>query len=324
MAEDLKDHTSEIISALSQMEKINKGIGQRWKALAYAKAIRSIKEYGQPIYRLEDVRELEGIGKSIYDKIGEIIETDKLEAIEELAEKNEILTIFTGIHGVGPETAKKWLEKGYTSLTDLKKEKLTSAQKMGIKYYDDFMEKIPRKQIDHIKAHLKYVVDCINKSSNINLQFLITGSYRRGAKESGDIDIIMFEKNDKLDKEFLIELLKEYNIISDELSSGSHKFMGVTKLLGTFPARRLDIEWVTYESLPYAMLYFTGSAQFNTMIRGKAKEKGWTLNEKGLFRRNGSNVMEGEIGTGQQNEITEADILSKLGIDMKYSNPKNR
>lgn len=52
-------------------------------------------------------------------------------------------------------------------------------------------------------------------------------------------------------------------------------------------ARRLDIKVCPLSQLPFALLSFTGSAQFNKGIRTHAKRKGWKLSDKELVRRSG-------------------------------------
>ena len=76
---------------------------------------------------------------------------------------------------------------------------------------------------------------------------------------------------------------------------------------------RLDIQKIDHKRYPFALLYFTGNKYFNLFIRNKAKEKGYKLNEFGLFKNNKQ----------IQKEIkTEKDILEFL--DLKYLKPSDR
>ena len=74
---------------------------------------------------------------------------------------------------------------------------------------------------------------------------------------------------------------------------------------------RVDIIIVPYESLPTALLHFTGSADFNQKIRLYAKKLCYMLNEYGLFK-----------GTKRIMVNSEKDVFDKLML--KYVPPNER
>ena len=80
--------------------------------------------------------------------------------------------------------------------------------------------------------------------------------------------------------------------------------------------RRLDIRFVPYESWSSALLYFTGSKDFNQKMRYHAKQLGYKLNEYGLYKINqdGSETL---INTN-----SEKDIFMELKL--KYVTPSKR
>ena len=106
----------------------------------------------------------------------------------------------------------------------------------------------------------------------------------RGAKTSGDIDMIITnsEDNSNIFKEF-IEALESKGILVDILSKGSKKSMAVGKI-GDTPARRLDFMYSSPVEFPFATLYFTGSKAFNVVMRQRAVDLGYTMNEHGLYK----------------------------------------
>lgn len=58
------------------------------------------------------------------------------------------ISLFGEIWGIGPATALKLYEKGYRTLDDLKNESsLTHAQKIGLQYFDDIKQRIPRREV---------------------------------------------------------------------------------------------------------------------------------------------------------------------------------
>jgi DNA polymerase/3'-5' exonuclease PolX len=88
------------------------------------------------------------------------------------------------------------------------------------------------------------------------------------------------------------------------------KFMGFSRYLDNYP-RRIDIRFISYDSYPAALLYFTGSGDFNKKMRQIAKNKGYKLSEYGLFKDDIMIKVE-----------TERDIFHKL--DMEYLPPRLR
>jgi DNA polymerase/3'-5' exonuclease PolX len=88
--------------------------------------------------------------------------------------------------------------------------------------------------------------------------------------------------------------------------------MGVCEHPDVKIARRIDIRFVSYPSFYAALLYFTGSCDFNKHMRTVALKKRYTLNEYGLYKFSGE-----IISTNSEEEIF--DIL-----EMKYLSPKDR
>ena len=277
----------------------------KYRKRAYENAADAIRRHTVPITSgLQAQREIKGIGKSIGAKIDEIIATGKLQFLTERPEididKNKILELFKGIHGVGDVTANKWYELGYRNLEDLKGiyNSMTNAQKLGYYYYHHLNERIPRAEIDQINL--------IIGERWKNIEYEITGSYRRGEPSSGDIDILV--KNNNLSIETLVNLLGD--LIIGTLASGPTKYMGILKF--NEKARRIDIRLVDEVAWPYALLYFTGSKQLNIEMRAKAQSMGLTMNEYGMVGPNNTNYI----------AKTERDIFNYLG--MPYLEPIER
>jgi DNA polymerase IV len=96
--------------------------------------------------------------------------------------------LFLGIYGVGPKKAREWVLKGYTTLEEVReKEKLSEAQKVGVERHADFAARIPREEV---KEHGR-VVEEVAREIDKELVLEVMGSYRRGAKSCGDIDIMI-------------------------------------------------------------------------------------------------------------------------------------
>jgi DNA polymerase/3'-5' exonuclease PolX len=63
--------------------------------------------------------------------------------------------------------------------------------------------------------------------------------------------------------------------------------MGICKLGDDGLLRRIDVRYMPYNSYYSAILYFTGSKDFNRKMRQIAISMGYKLNEYGLYDENG-------------------------------------
>ena len=309
-------YNDEFISLLGQLEKLMIRKGEPMRARAYQKAQQSLMLYDKPITDLKQIADLKGIGKTILAKFQEYIDTGKLQAIEK--EKENPMFIFTNIYGVGPKKAQDLIKKGITTIAQLreKQSELNDKQKLGLQYYEDIETRIPRSEIDEYNSVLNKLFTGL-KFPNASME--IVGSYRRGAKDSGDIDIIMTDKEDnpELLSTFVEKLVSE-GILLHKLTDGKTKVLAIAKLPGKKIARRVDLLYTPPQEYAFAILYFTGSKVFNTVMRQRALDRGFTLNEHGIYK-----IVSGKKGAKVDQEFpTEKSIFDFL--EMKFKTPEER
>lgn len=317
------NHNKLVTDHLEKLEKICLGSGDRWRGYAYRKAANILKGLGYNVGSKEEAMKLRGIGKSIAEKIGEIISTGKLRKLEALQgeERIQILSTFMGIFGVGQSTANKWMSMGYKTLEDLEKNaSLTYAQAVGLKFYNEFQLRIPREEMERICGKIKGEIRKIDEDFVVE----ICGSYRRGKLDCGDIDLIITHKRPSSLKNILllsIPKLHEAGILTHDfvsISHGSDKYMGVCQASPSEPHRRIDILTVSPSEWPFALLYFTGSGHFNRSMRFWAGKRGYSLSQHGL-RVNYGNDNKGPYIAGIS---TELQIFQALGLE--YRPPQDR
>ena len=93
--------------------------------------------------------------------------------------------------------------------------------------------------------------------------------------------------------------------------------MGFCKLSKKPFARRIDMRCIDRDSLPCALLYFTGSGEFNKNMRSFANSKGLTINEYGVFK------LKSDGSKGKSIPVnSEEDVFALLGKE--YIAPENR
>lgn len=310
------------LKILADYERINK---EPFKVKAYEKVISSIELFDKKIETLEDIKLLKGVGKKIEDKIIEFLNTGNIEeVVSVLNDPKYILgNKLKGIYGVGPAKITELMTK-IEDFEELKEhpELLNDKQKIGLKYYDDMNLRIPMAEG---KQHLKIVGKILNTLYS-GIEFEFVGSFRRKNKDMGDIDILIKNRKGLVLKD-VIKQLEDKSYIIEKLAQGNNKFMGICRLSPELPARRIDILVADPSYYYFALLYFTGSYNFNIYMRKIALTKGLSLSEYGF-----KEAVAGAAGAGvatNKNIIdtsdsinSEEDIFKYLG--MVYVEPHRR
>jgi len=273
------------IQVLGQMAQQTGAKGENFKCRAYKKAQETIMGLSENITKLEDIEGQPGIGKSILETLSKAIVTQPVVGTQKVVE--DPLIVLTGVYGIGPKKAAELVESGITTIADLRKVQqkvLNDKQIIGLKYYEDVLKRIPRSEIDEYDKVLKKTL--IQTLSTYGFEkddcrYEIVGSYRRGATDSGDIDIIITSKSPQIFI-LLIDRLIKSKVILEVLSRGPSKCLVMAQIPGASAVRRVDFLYSPPNEYAFSILYFTGSKEFNTVMRGRALKYGLTLNEHGF------------------------------------------
>jgi NAD-dependent DNA ligase/DNA polymerase/3'-5' exonuclease PolX len=305
-----------LLGILGQLEDLMKLKGEPFRARAYHNAAETIMLYQEPITDIKQLKGKPGIGKTIMEKFNEYLTTGKLKTLERA--KGDPLYLFPKIYGIGPKKAKQLVDAGVTTLAELRErqdELLNTNQKLGLKYFEDIEKRIPRAEINE---YSEILADVFSRLKHVGSRFEIVGSYRRGAKDSGDIDIIVTnDQNDSSIFNKFIEALQKRGIIIQILTKGKTKSMVMGQLPGQTP-RRLDFMYASPAEYSFAILYFTGSKSVNVVMRQRALDLGYSMNEHGLYKMNGKKK-------GPRLDVmfpTERSIFEFLGLE--YKKPTER
>ncbi|XP_010874808.1 DNA polymerase beta [Esox lucius] len=319
---------TDFLTELANYERnVNRAIH---KYNAYRKAASSISKYPQKLRNGDEAKKLDGVGKEIAKKIDEFLQTGTLKKLEKIRndDTSSSINFLTRVTGIGPAAARKFFDEGVKTLEDLKniEHKLNHHQQIGLKYFEEFEKRIPRAEMTKMETLI------LQELKLVDTEYIgtICGSYRRGAESSGDIDILLThpkytsvdEKQPKL-LHAVVEHFESIGFITETLSKGDTKFMGVCQLQQNaedeeeYLHRRIDIRLIPKDQYYCGVLYFTGSDIFNKNMRTHALEKGFTLNEY-TIRPVGVTGMAGEPLMVD----SEKDIFDY--IQWKYREPKER
>ncbi len=289
----------------------------RFRIRAYREAASTIGGLSKNISSFtedEDITDLPGIGEDLAAKVREIIDTGTLEQLEEL--KKEVhpeITELLKISGLGAERVRALHEKlNITSLEDLeeaaKNEKIRTIEGFGAKTEKKILEDIERAKslqerllLSEARQIATPLVDYLKNYERVG-KVTVAGSYRRWNATVGDLDIVVVHEKGK---EF-IDYFGKYENIDKVVSKGKTRSTILLK-----SGLQVDLRVVPEKSYGAALLYFTGSRPHTLSLRKIAMDKGYKLNEYGLFK--GEKVMAGK---------TEKAIYTRLGLN--YIEPELR
>jgi DNA polymerase (family 10) len=284
---------------------------------AYEKAAQNVEGLSETIENFikEDrLKQIPGVGKDLSGKIKEIAATGKLKFYEDL-KKNipDGLLELLRVPSVGPKTAKLLYEE--LKIRDLKgleqaiqknrlkgifgiKEKTVENIAKGIEVLKRGKE---RMTLGQAMLAAEEFMGAIKKLPEVQ-KISAAGSLRRQKETVRDIDILVVSKKPKKIMQAFVKLKSVKDILAEGETKASVR---------TDDDVQVDCRVMEDKSFGAALLYFTGSKNFNIKIRQLAIKKGLKVNEYGVFRK-------GKFIAGR----TEEEIFKLLG--MPYIEPEMR
>ena len=288
-----------------------------FKIRAYRTAAETIAHHPDSVAALPAAERLAlpGIGKDLAAKIGELVDTGVVKYHQELLEEFPP-TILDLLHlqGVGPKTvALLYHQLGIRTLDDLeaaaREGRLRQLKGMGSKKETQILRAIEERTR---VAGRRLAAEAYDTAAALvawlreqapGATIAMVGSLRRGCETCGDLDILAAGAPPEIMAAFT-----GYRLVERVIAHGDTK--SSVRLWGGFQA---DLRLVPAESAGAALQYFTGSKAHNIALRDRAIQRGWKLNEYGLYRNDDGTVVAG---------ATEESIYEAL--DMAFVPPELR
>ncbi len=270
----------ETIATLLELEEENP-----FKIRAYTNAARSLEMWGGNLRELaaEDrLKEIPGVGKAIAGKIAELILTGSSDFYDELRAKFPagLLELFT-LPGLGSKKIKALYEKLQVgSIAELERAcqdgRVAALPGFGKTTQDKLSLTIANRakhagsfQLGQVAAEAERLQDDLRAHPDA-AQVSIAGSYRRRKEIVRDLDFIVATKAPAEVTEFFVR----HPLVESVMARGATKTS--VRLQSGIQA---DLRVVSSAEYPFALGYFTGSKEHNIVLRSRALQRGWTLNE---------------------------------------------
>jgi DNA polymerase (family 10) len=282
-----------------------------FRVLAYRRAATRIRETAGSVAELAlagRAKELSGIGKTIEEKIVQVVEDGEMHA---LTKRKKIVppevVHFMRLPGLGPKTAARiWHELGVTTVEDLKhaaeQEQLRTLAGLGAKTEERILKALAEKKQEPSDRRLLgdglgalLAVVSVLREHSAAVKVSEAGSARRRKETFRDLDIIATAK----DPEALIEYFTKLKWVIEVVAKGPTKATVLSN-----EGLRFDLRVVPPESYGNLLQHFTGSKDHNVALRERAVKDGFSVSEYSIT----------EVETGEElNFEEEAQVYERLG-----------
>ncbi len=316
-----KDEIAEILEQIARLLEL-KGENP-FKIRAYANAARALETLSGDLPKMieEDrLRDVEGIGKAIAEKITTLIQTGRLEYYEKLRDEfpPEIFVLFE-LQGLGAKKIKMLYETlGVSSITKLeracKEGKVAALAGFGTKTSGNILKAIEQRnkslgqfRFGDVMVLAEELLDDL-RSHPLVILAQVAGSYRRKKEIVRDLDFIVSTRNAAgVFKDFVNHPQVESVIARGDTKASVLLTSGI----------QCDLRAVSGAEYPFALNYFTGSKEHNVRMRTRALDRGWSLNEYRFSKAEGR-----ELKKPLPDIHSEDDIYRALGLT--YIQPELR
>ncbi|KAI0433374.1 hypothetical protein F5Y09DRAFT_84666 [Xylaria sp. FL1042] len=215
---------SEFIEQLKKVRTLRTLKGDEVGVRAYSTSIAAVGAYPYLISSASEIARLPGCGPKIVELYKQWKQNGSLDDIQEAASssKMRVLLLFYDIWGVGAKTANDFYNRGWRDLDDIVEfgwDTITRVQQIGVKYYEELQEKIPRAEVEDIGGIILKYANRITEG----FQMVIVGGYRRGKASSGDVDVILSHPDPSATEFFvngLVTSLEKAKYITHTLTLG--------------------------------------------------------------------------------------------------------
>jgi DNA polymerase (family 10) len=263
---------------------------ESFRVLAYRRAATRMRETSGSIAQLAlagRAKELQGIGKTIEEKIVQLVEHGEIEA---LAKKRSgvppEVVLFMRLPGLGPKTAARiWRELGVTTLDELKTaaegERLRTLQGLGAKSEEKILKALAfqaenpdaGRRLLGVGLPAVQAVVSVLRDHPAAVHVSEAGSVRRRKETFRDLDIIATATDPA-------ELTAHFTQLPWVVEVAAHGDTKATVLSND--GLRFDLRVVPPESYGNLLQHFTGAKEHNVAMREDAVRRGLSISEYGV------------------------------------------
>ncbi len=284
-----------------------------FRANSYRRVARTINDLPMDINEVAtrgELTQLDGVGASSAEKVQELLSTGRLSLREELlSQVPESVLRLLAIPTIGPKRAAAlWRDCGICSPDELKlaiqSGQLKSVKGFGPKTVEQIvrgMEFLER-NAGRTRLGMAWKISTLLGGAVLAMKGVeraeFAGSLRRGCETVGDLDLLCSAD----DAEKVVRQFAKLPHVTEVLKATATKILVLVDYepIGSL---RVDLRVVPPRSFGAAWHTLTGSREHAAQVRARAQQRGWTMNELGLY-----------AGDRLVASLTEEDVYAALDL----------
>jgi len=261
-----------------------------FKTVAYHRAADAIGRSPVDVvsaYRAGTPPHIPGVGKAISDKLAELATTGRLAFYDRLrTEVPPSLVQLLRIPGLGPRTVRQMnTELGIETVDDLRQAAESGAlrglrgmsartEALVLEGIAKLAEGFDRMLLDRAEELVDALIGGLSGTRGVR-SIEPAGSFRRRRESIGDLDLLA--ETDEAGA--LMDVFTSFGLVDSVVNRGGHK---AAVRLQRGP--QVDLMVMPPGEAGTYRIHFTGSKEHNVRLRAMARDRGWSLSEKGFLR----------------------------------------
>jgi DNA polymerase (family 10) len=261
-----------------------------FKTVAYHRAADAIGRSPVDLvaaYRSGNPPKVPGVGQAISDKITELVTTGRMTFHEKLrAEVPPSLVGLLRIPGLGPRSVRLiYQELGVETIEELRhaaeagtlqtlKGLSAKTESLILKGIAELETRPTRLLIHRAEEAINGIIAALEGTPGVS-RIVPAGSFRRKRETIGDLDLLA----ESDDPRGLMDRFVGLGAVESIVNQGGHK-AAVRLMRGP----QVDLMLMPPGEAGTYLVHFTGSKEHNVRLRAIARDRGWSLSEKGFLR----------------------------------------
>lgn len=206
----LKHHNSRFCEAMELLQdyaEMREGDDNYMRALAWRRASCVLKSLKFPLTNIDQLKGAKDVGKHVQKVLQSILDHGTSDEVEKVRNDPwyKKMKIFTKVFGAGTKTAQEWIEKGWTTVDEVRQNYTKGDWRLrfGLAFHEELMELVTRLEADNFTKFIKHQCETILPGISVEL----CGGFKRGKTHGHDIDLLFTHQSTGKEVGFLPRLL---------------------------------------------------------------------------------------------------------------------
>ncbi|XP_078312153.1 DNA-directed DNA/RNA polymerase mu-like [Crassostrea virginica] len=206
----LKHYNAKFCEALELLQdyaEMREADDDYMRALAWRRASCVLKSLKFPLTSVAQLKGAKDIGKHVEQVLQSILDHGTSDEVEKVRNNPwyQKMKILTKVFGAGTKTAQEWIDKGWSSVAEVKENQTKGDWRLrfGLAFHEDLMELVTRLEADNFTKFIKHQSE--NLLSGVSVE--LCGGFKRGKTKGHDIDLLFTHPSKGKESGFLLRLL---------------------------------------------------------------------------------------------------------------------